>query len=214
MTPTLSVLIPTPGLGRPLGRCLQSVREQPLLPGDEVLVIGDTAEGPLPEVEATVASFGPQYRYLEHAGQVHTFVGDTDYHSFGHEQLNHGISRARGDLLVFQDDDDIFTEGALAAIRGAATEHPGRPLLFRFVSRFRTLVWGAAKTIAQEHIGGHCFVVPNKPEWLGEWGPHYQGDYTFIRETLDRWPGLNGSPPGDDAVVWVDKVIALARPDQ
>jgi glycosyltransferase involved in cell wall biosynthesis len=210
--PTLTILIPTPGQGRPLARCLESIQAQPLLPGDEVLVIGDTLDGDLPEVEATVASFGPQYRYLPQAGtahQIYDFGGySKDCHSFGHEQIQFGMAQARGDYLVFQDDDDVFTAGAFEAIRRAATEHPGRPLLFRFVTRFRTLVWGASRELKQDHIGGHCFVVPNQPEYLGRWSDRYQGDWDFIRETLDKWPG------GEGAVVWREEVIALARPDQ
>jgi glycosyltransferase involved in cell wall biosynthesis len=191
--------MPTPGQGRPLKRCLRSIASQPLLPGDEVLVVGDTTDGPLPDVEALVKDFGPQYRYLPCPGP--------DGHDFGHTQLNLAWAEASGDYLVAQDDDDVFTEGAFDAIRAAAEANPGRPLMFRFVTRFRTLVWGASPVLAQDHVGGHCFVVPNRKEYLGTWAPHYQGDWTAIRTTLDKWPG------GDSAVVWREEVIALARPN-
>jgi glycosyltransferase involved in cell wall biosynthesis len=195
---TLSIIIPTPGQGRPLKRCLRSIASQPLLPGDEVLVVGDTTDGDLPEVEALVEDFGAQYRYLPVPGKEHTW---------GHEQINAGMVEARGDYLTFMDDDDVYAEDAFAAMRAAAEEHPGRPLLFRFVTRFRTLVWGAHPVLAQDHIGGHCAVFPNKKAYLAPWGPHYQGDWTFVRGTLDKWPG------GDKAVVWREEVIALARPN-
>lgn len=175
-------------------------------------MVGDTTDGELPEVEALVASFGPQFRYLPHAGTAHQIYDlggySKDCHSFGHEQINAGMAAARGDYLVFQDDDDVSTAGAFDAIRKAATEHPGRPLLFRFVTRFRTLVWARQGLLAQDHIGGHCFVVPNRKEYLAPWTSRYQGDFDHIRGTLDKWPG------GDDAVVWREEVIALARPDQ
>lgn len=195
---SLSVIIPTPGLGRPLKRCLRSIAAQPLLPEDEVLVVGDTTDGDLPEVEALVADSGPQYRYL---------TLPTEAHSWGHDQLNHGITLAAGDYLVYQDDDDVFTDGAFGSIRSAAEAHPGRPLMFRFVTRFRTLVWGAHPVLAEDHVGGHCFVVPNRKAYLAPWTDRYQGDWDHIRGTLDKWPG------GDTAVVWREEVIALARPN-
>ncbi len=198
---SLSVIIPTPGLGRPLKRCLRSIASQPLLPGDEVLVVGDCLDDPqdcLPEVQALVADFGAQYRYLSTVPAAH---------DFGHTQINIGMHVAKGDYLVFQDDDDVFTEGAFGSIRNAAEQHPGAPLMFRFVTRFRTLVWGAHPVLAQDHVGGHCFVVPNRKEHLAPWSERYQGDWDFIRGTLDKWPG------GDKAVVWREEVIALARPN-
>ena len=201
--PSLSIIIPTPGQGRPLKRCLRSIASQPLLPGDEVLVVGDCLDDPHPDtgladVRALVADFGPQYKFL------YTLPVE---HDFGHTQINIGMHVAKGDYLVFQDDDDVFTEGAFGSIRNAAEEHPGRPLMFRFVTRFRTLVWGAHPVLAQDHVGGHCFVVPNQKEHLAPWSERYQGDWDFIRGTLDKWPG------GDKAVVWREEVIALARPN-
>jgi glycosyltransferase involved in cell wall biosynthesis len=204
---SLSILIPTHSPDRPLKRCLRSIASQPLLPGDEVLVIGDTTDRELPEVAALVADFGPQYRYLPHPGTEHVVIDGVDYHSHGHEQLTHGLTVAAGDLIVYQDDDDCFTEGAFGSIRAAAEEYPGRPLMFRFVTRFRTLVWGAAPVLAQDHVGGHCFVVPNRKAYLAPWTPRYQGDWDHIRGTLDKWPG------GDSAVVWREEVISLARPN-
>jgi glycosyltransferase involved in cell wall biosynthesis len=195
---SLSVIIPTYDPARPLKRCLRSVVSQPLLPGDEVLIVGDTRDGDLPTVEALVKDFGEQFRYIPHDG---------GRMSFGHDQINHGMTVAMGDYLTFMDDDDVYTEGAFGSIRNAAEEHPGRPLLFRFVTRFHTLVWGALPVLEQDHVGGHCAVFPNKKAYLAPWGPHYQGDWTFVRGTLDKWPG------GEVAVVWREEVIALARPN-
>lgn len=194
---SLSIIIPTPGLGRPLKRTLRSIVSQPLSERDEVLVVGDTADGPLPDVEALVKDFGPRYRYLDAGSKEHTW---------GHAEINHGITVAMGDYLVYQDDDDVFVEGAFDAIRAAATEHPGAPLMFRFVTRFRTLLW-ATKEIRQDWVGGHSFVVPNLKARLAPWTPKYQGDYDHIRGTVDNWPGQ------DSAVVWREEVISFARPE-
>jgi hypothetical protein len=208
---SLSVIIPTPGRGRPLKRTLRSIASQGLALPDEILVVGDTTDGPLPEVEALVKDFGRQYRYLPFPGDSHVVVDGVDYHSHGHDQINHGMIAAMGDYLVFQDDDDCFVEGAFDAIREAAqdtvdTYGEFRPLMFRFVTRFRTLLW-ATQEIKQDWVGGHSFVVPNVKARLAPWTPRYQGDFDHIRGTVDNWPGK------DAAVVWREEVIAFARPE-
>jgi glycosyltransferase involved in cell wall biosynthesis len=199
---SLSVILPTPGQGRPLKRALRSIASQPLHPGDEVLVVGDCVDDPHPDtgladVRALVADFGAQYRFLYTLPAAH---------DWGHTQINVGMTVAMGDYLVYQDDDDVFVEGAFDAIRAAAEAHPGAPLMFRFVTRFRTLLW-ATKEIREEWVGGHSFVVPNLKARLAPWTPRYQGDYDHIRGTVDNWPGK------DAAVVWREEVIAFARPE-
>jgi glycosyltransferase involved in cell wall biosynthesis len=194
---SLSIIIPTPGQGRPLKRTLRSIASQALSEQDEVLVVGDTTDGPLPDVEALVKDFGPQYRYLAAGSKEHTW---------GHAEISLGMVEAKGDYLTFNDDDDVYVEGAFDAIRTAAAEHPGAPLMFRFVTRFRTLLW-ATKEIKEDWVGGHSFVVPNVKARLAPWGPHYQGDFTHIRDTLANWPG------GESAVVWREQVISFARPE-
>lgn len=202
--PTLSTIIPTPGQGRPLARCLRSLVEQ-VLPADEVLVVGDTCDGPLPEVEALVASFGAPFRYIAFDGGRHTW---------GHEEINRGIELARGDYLTFSDDDDVYAPGAFRLIRRVIAELPEpRPLLFRFQSYWGAAYWSEGcrelngKLVAkQDYIGGHCAVFPNIPERLGRWSERYQGDFDFIRSTLDKWPNK------DDDAIWREEVIAIARP--
>lgn len=197
MYPTIAAIIPTPGQGRPLKRCLSSIAPQ-VLPGDEIWIIGDTHGGSLPEVERLVADYGPAFRYVPH---------DAGYHGWGHPQLNHGISLATADYLTFNDDDDIYTADAFKAIREAAAELPEpRPLLFRFVAQFRLVLWDEP-LIRQDHIGGHNLVCPNRKERIGKWEDHYQGDFSFVRSTIDLWPNK------DDDIVWREDVIAIARPD-
>lgn len=197
--PTLSILIPTHRPDRPLRRCLRSIASQPLLPGDEVIVIGDTYDHELPSVERLVKDFGPQYRYVAHnAGR----------HSHGHDQISHGMTLAKGAWLLYQDDDDAYLEGAFAAVRRAAASLPEpRPMMFRFIPWFRVLLW-ATKEIAPDRIGGHNFVPPNIPARLAPWGAHYQGDYSHVRDTVDLWPNK------DADVCWFEDVLTLARPDQ
>jgi glycosyltransferase involved in cell wall biosynthesis len=201
VTPTLSFVVPT--AGRPsLRRTLESAAPQ-ILPGDEVVVVGDTCDGPLPRTEAICRDF-PFARYLEHAGEDHWW---------GHPQFEAGQAAARGDWLGAQDDDDIWTPGAFAAMR-AAIAHCGaepRPLLFRFRS-----YWGGAvfwhtpgpEWVRRGHIGGHCLVTPNLPGKLGDRHVRgiyrYEADFDWIADTLRKWAPVQP--------LWCDTIIAEQRP--
>ena len=183
---TLSIIVPTPD-GGDLEALFVSIRPQ-IGPGDEVLIVGDTHSDPLHEVRALVESEG--HRWLSH---------DAGRHAWGHPQINYGMTRARGDYLVFIDDDDVFTEDAFDHIRAHAN---GTPLMFRFRSPRTGLLW-QKQVIQCGRIGGHEFVVPNIPNRLGTWTDRYEGDYDFIVSTLAKWP--------PDSLVWRPEVIALAR---
>lgn len=196
---TLSIIIPTCDPARPLRRCLASIASQPLLPGDEVIVVGDMVDNPLVEVAALMRDMPPQFIYLP--------TQNPKGHTWGHEEINLGIEVAGGDYLVFNDDDDVFVKGAFDAIRGAAAAlvEP-RPMMFRFVTQPRALLW-ATPEIRYERVGGHNLVTPNIKERLGRWTERYQGDFDFIRSTIDLWPNK------DADIVWDERVIAFARPD-
>ena len=126
---------------------------------------------------------------------------DAGRHAWGDPQVNYGISQAKGDYLVFIDDDDIFPGDALANIRRAIRGEP-RPLMFKFCSKRYGTLW-QEKELRIGFIGGHEFVVPNQPEKLGEWSDSYEGDFDFIVSTLEKWP--------EDSLVWRPEIIALAR---
>lgn len=204
MTPTLGIVIPSAGRAT-LRRTLDSMAPQ-MGAGDRCLVVGDTLDGPLPQTEAIVADF-PWCRYLAHAGARHTW---------GHEQINVGLPLVGGDWVLCQDDDDVFTPDAFAAIRAAiaALDVP-RPLLFRFRSYHGGRVywdaharesWARRGELPEGHIGGHCLVMPNVPGLVGVRGHHYQGDHSWIVDTLRRWHPLQP--------VWSEHIIAEARPKE
>ena len=119
MNSRLSIIVPTPD-GEGLHALFESLYDQ-LGPGDEVLIIGDTHDGPLPFVEALIDHIGPPFRYIAH---------DSGHHCWGHCQINYGMTMATGDYLVFIDDDDQFTPDAFTAIRAAiAQQTEPRPLI-------------------------------------------------------------------------------------
>lgn len=190
MATRLSIIVPTPD-GDGLDRLISSIAPQ-FGPGDEVIVVGDTHDGPLPEVQAMAERYG--YHYRGH---------DAGHHCWGHCQINEGMRRAQGDYLVFIDDDDMFTPEALHIIRAAADElTEPQVLMFKFRCERLGRTLPETHEVVESAIGGHCIVSPNIPEKLGQWTDRYGGDFDFIVSTLAHWP---------EGPVWRDEVIAVAR---
>jgi glycosyltransferase involved in cell wall biosynthesis len=189
MAARFSIIVPTAdAIG--LDELFTSANNQ-LHSGDEVLVVADTCDGRLEGLQRFVEAHG--HTYLEY---------DAGHHCWGHCQINEGMRHARGDYLVFIDDDDCFPDGALDAIRHAAAEQSSpRPLMFRFWSRRHGRLLPPRHEVKESAIGGHAFVVPNIPDRLGQWSCRYAGDYDFITSTLALWP---------DGPAWYDDVIACA----
>jgi len=201
---TLSVIIPTQGRDT-LERTLRSCLDAGLRPDDEILVVADTHE---PLIGNIIEMMSRAMRSMDlYIPNNFLVTHDAGHHCFGHCQINHGLEIARGDYIVLNDDDDVFASGAFDRIRAAADELPEpRPLLFRFQSMFGVVYWlePHAGTAYEGQIGGHCAVFPNDKR-LGRFSCRYNGDYDYIRSTLDNWGG-------DSEAVWIDDVIAIARP--
>lgn len=211
----LSIIVPTIGRAG-LSRTLRSIRDQGLGPDDEVLVVGDTLDGPLPEVERMVAAVGPPFRYAPHAGPRHFF---------GFPQINHGRRLARpGNYLLTLPDDDVYVADALNRVRAAIRVAEGRqdvsgfgetepdtapareprPLMFQFLSPMG-IVLPNRPEVALANVSNQCFVVPNLPGRVADLRcERYESDYDWIVETLALWP--------PNSLVWVDQVIVHARP--
>jgi glycosyltransferase involved in cell wall biosynthesis len=196
MTPRLSLLVPTAGR-LSLRRTIDSVADQ-VLPGDELLVIGDVLDGPLPQTEAICAGY-PFVRYLPFKGEQH---------DHGHSCMNHGIEQVRGDWIVANDDDDVWTSGALAAMREAIEQlrratAAAVPLPVLLGADFMVTPEQRAAGVVQEGtIGGHCLVAPRAG--MGRRTSRGPGTTTTeIAATINNYGGRVG---------WVDHVIAIARP--
>ena len=187
MAQSLTIIVPTHDCVG-LAELWASVEDQ-LLPGDEVLVVLDIHDG-----RPTVPGIDdPAFAWIEL---------DAGHHCYGHCQINYGISQARGDYLMFIDDDDCIPDGALDAIRRAiAQQAEPRPLIFKFYSRRHGCALPLGHYVQESAIGGHAMVVPNIPDRLGRWGERYAGDYDWITSTLAMWP------EGPD---WHDDIIACA----
>lgn len=188
----LSIIIPT--IARfSLLRTLQALAPQ--LRNDEVMVIGD---GPRPRAAQMVESMGTNFRYLQGPATA----------QWGNAQRHTGLMHATGDYLWFVDDDDKPEPDALANIRAAVVEHPGKALMFRCQwNNYRyvpdgTIWWETEGDTF--HVGTPMIVAPNNPDKLGSWlGSAYDHDYVFITETLALY--------GPEGVAWVPKVILKTR---
>ena len=180
----LSVVIPT--LGRPtLERTLASCAD-----ADEIVVVLDKARG------GTLPCELPGNAVLLEG--VYGVTG-------GHLGRIHGIAIASGTHLAFFDDDDVYAAGAIQVMRDAACE---QPVIFRMDHYRHGILW-RTRTIEFGNVSTQMYLVPNDPGRLGEWEPHMPGwpepggDYSFIRETVERFGG----------VVWREEIIAVLRPE-
>lgn len=204
---SLSAIVPTAARDLPrltvLRRSLESALHQTRA-GDELICAADTFHGPLDEVRELClllsgeAPEGVSVRFVPFTGTAP---------DWGHAQLNHAMSVARGDYLTGCDDDDVWTAGAFDAMREQAEALPSpRPLLFKFLTHYGLTVWDTPGVVRMGGIGGHCLVAPNLPSRLGVWEPHYEGDFSYVKGTIDLWAAAGVEP------VWVDRLICIARP--
>jgi hypothetical protein len=124
---------------------------------------------------------------------------DGDY---GNRARTRMMAKASGDFLLFMDDDDHYTEGALGVIRSALTAEPDRMHMFRMLMpRTGRLLW-EEPVVRENNVSTQMVAVPNRPEMLGCWSERYAADYDFIHSTCE----LMGEP------VWHENVIALVFP--
>jgi hypothetical protein len=184
-----SIIVPTCGR-RSLARTLQSIADQALAAGDEVLLVTD---GPQPSAADLFARSGLPGGCLQ-APQSRDYGGT---------QRNRGMDEAAGDYLLFMDDDDIFTPQAFATIRAILRERPDRPHLFRMrYAADGRLLW-ARPELRPGNVSTQMMVYPNRPDLL-RWDSKHGHDFRFIFNNQALWP--------PDSLVWRDEVIAVIRP--
>jgi len=184
--PNIGCFIPTPGR-LSLLRTLNSIKVQGLLPGDDIIIVGDGYHQPSKDV---VDMFGPPFRY----------VATQKTRTWGHDQCNYGVKHVMGDYIVAQDDDDIFLPRAFDEMRSIAGKlpHP-KPIIGRVMTPFLGMLWTAP---GQEPLDGHVLVVPNDKTKLGFWGREYAGDQKWLSSSLQPY----------EEFVWADRCWTLTRP--
>lgn len=111
-----------------------------------------------------------------------------------------GMMKATGDWVMFMDDDDRYSPGAIDRVRAALLESPGRPHLFgMFFDNTGVTIPNGDHTVRKGNVATQMIAVPNDKSKLGQWGPHRLGDLKFVETTLAHYP---------DGPVWHDEVIA------
>lgn len=185
--PAISIITPTIGRDS-LGVMLRKLLPQ-LSQGDEVLIVGD---GPQPNAKKIVNLLAdPLVRYWEH-GPIW---------NYGNPQRNLAIAEAKGDYLMFIDDDDQPCPGAIDAVRRAATEFPGRPFMFKMQHPGCVLWIEPVLRIGQ--VSGQMFVPPNVKGRIGTWSGKYEADFDFMRSTLALYPD------GERSIVWREDLTVI-----
>lgn len=156
--PEVSVIIPTYKPGGYLTECLDSLRVQtPVAGGMEVVVVLNGCDRPWRDMIEEYAAAHPGFPLrLIHSGR-----GGVSH------ARNLGIEAARGRYLVFVDDDDALSPGALSAMRRSLDGHPRGT-----VAAADTMAWqedtGAE---IEDYFGHHRYltVARNSPcdVWVG-----------------------------------------------
>ena len=157
----ISIIVPT--IGRPsLAVALASLTSE-LLPGDEVLVIGNVderEEGPV--------------RYIRRAPG-----GD-----WGHSERNFAMKLCCGRYIAHLDDDDTFAPGWRALVQDAIDTSEGRPIIFRMRYPSGQTLW-IQPQLCLGNVGTPMMLTPNEPEKFGVWGSFHGGDFHFLETS--RW---------------------------
>lgn len=123
--------------------------------------------------------------------------------SWGNATRNELLQRAKGDFLMFMDDDDIFTAGAIKKVREHIGKEPARLHLFRMRYVTGRELW-LAPVVLVGNVSTQMIAVPNVPEALGRFGDRYEGDYDFIVSSMRSF----GTP------IFIPEVISIYRPHE
>lgn len=175
---------------------LKAVRRKPTPPPVRLSVI--VATKGRDTLARTLVSIAPQLRPGDEL-----IVQCDDSGDVGATPRTAGMRKATGTHLLFMDDDDVYTPGALDVIRAAVLAEPGRVHLFGLTSGQGWSLPHGDREVRVGNVSTQMIVAPNDPKRLGAWGARRTGDADFILSTLAHYP---------DGPRWHDAVIAVWRP--
>jgi glycosyltransferase involved in cell wall biosynthesis len=139
------------------------------------------------------------------AGADEIIVIENQDGDHGYSARTRGIQKAAGSHLAFLDDDDVYTAGAIELMREAACDVP---VIFKMDHHQHGVMW-RQPFLEFGNVGTPMFLVPNRPELLGEWKEHAPGfkepggDFSFISGCVEKMGG----------VMWRDEIVCTVRPD-
>jgi glycosyltransferase involved in cell wall biosynthesis len=121
---------------------------------------------------------------------------------WGHRARNQLMPAARGDMLLFMDDDDAYVPGALATVRERVGSEADRIHIFRMRYSTGEVLWRTPELGAGPgNVSTIMFCVPRMVALCATWGNRYEGDYDFIAAAAEYAP-----------VAFHEDIIALVRP--
>jgi glycosyltransferase involved in cell wall biosynthesis len=121
---------------------------------------------------------------------------------WGHAARNQLMKAARGDAIMFLDDDDVYLPGALTIVRRSVERSPYIMHMFKMLYSDGRELWRTTD-VSCGNVSTQMVVCPNNQPMLGRFGEGvYEGDYHFIKSSMDRFGQM----------AWHDAVIALVRP--
>ena len=163
-----------------------------LYPTDEVIVVGteeflNKVEPPRPdEIKAKI--------------KIHLIA--TPGGDWGNLERATGITRAEADYIMYCDDDDALLPSAVANVKRAVHQNPGRPHMFRMIDPNGAILWQVPE-LKVSNQGTPCFVFPNNGK-IGMWPPGiYEGDFHFMESTIAQYP--------PNSLVWDTSIICGCR---
>lgn len=117
----ITIIVPTYNRSQFIGESLRSALDQDLAP-QEIIVVDD---GSTDDTASVVAGFGPRVAYLRKPNGGKSTA------------INLGLDRARGDLILILDDDDLLPPGTLRGHVDALAAAPDAGFSFGSFARFR-----------------------------------------------------------------------------
>lgn len=130
-------------------------------------------------------------------------VACNDDGNYGDRSIDRAQGKASGDYVLFCDDDDIYTAGALQRMRTWADANPGKIGLFRRGFNTGAKQW-RKPVLSPGNIQRMCLCIPNVPGAMPTW--------TGYKTEVDM--PIQAAQLQGAEIVFVDDVIGLARPER
>jgi hypothetical protein len=197
VVPSIGVFVAT-NYKPTLWRALDSIAAQGLQDNDKVLVMGDGNWSDWPGIEDAhwadrTRAYGLQFEWFD--GPCTRNYGKTQ------QNLMLDMLEGKTDLVVCQEDDDIFQPKMFEVMRENLLKFPGKLFIYYVLQTnfqlYPTLPnWGG-------WFDGHIVVCPNVPGKVGRFGEFYAGDQDWVKSCGKLW---------DEETEWCNEIITVCRP--